>query len=257
MYDIERHERTVDQIVEGGKTEKPPKPENKRVWASIAKEQGEVISAMLDEVQRRDPVKARELVILVDGGVSQLETIHAELRKRNLAATIVLDIIHVLEYLWHAAYCFHAAGTEEAEDWVKRYLRMILEGKASLVAAAMRRSATRQKLTKRKAVDKCAGYLLNNADFMQYEYFLSRRMPIATGVIEGACRYVVKDRMDITGARWGLDGAEAVLKLRSIRASGDWEAYRVFHEQSEYERNHRSSYACPQRIERQALRVVN
>ena len=68
-------------------------------------------------------------------------------------------------------------------------------------------------------------------------------MPIATGVIEGTCRHLVEDRMNLTGARWSLTGAEAVLRLRALRSSNDFDAYWKFHEQQEYERHHASHYA--------------
>ena len=75
---------------------------------------------------------------------------------------------------------------------------------------------------------------------MHYAEALRDGLPIATGVIEGACRYLVKDRMDRTGARWSITGAEAVLRLRAVRASGDFDAYWVFHLAREKERNHAS-----------------
>ena len=90
----------------------------------------------------------------------------------------------------------------------------------------------------RKPVDTCAGYLRKYAQYLQYDRYLAAGYPIATGVVEGACRYLVRDRMELTGARWRLAGAEAVLKLRALRASGDFDAYWDFHEAREYERNH-------------------
>jgi hypothetical protein len=126
---------------------------------------------------------------------------------------VTLDFIHVLEYLWKAAHCFHRSGTDEAEAWVRARALRILQGHSSHVAAGMRRSATLQKLPPdaRKGVDSCADYLLKYRDYLRYDENLRRGLPIATGVIEGACRHLIKDRMDITGARWGLSGAEAVL----------------------------------------------
>jgi len=94
-------------------------------------------------------------------------------------------------------------------------------------------------------VDKCANYLLKYAEFLRYDQYLVSGLPIATGVIEGACRHLIKDRMDLTGARWSLQGAEAVLRLRSLRSSGDFEEYWRFHEKEELERNHVTRYAGP------------
>jgi len=108
----------------------------------------------------------------------------------------------------------------------------------------MRRSATRRGLrgSARQAVDDCARYLLNHREFLRYHEYLRDGLPIASGVIEGACRSLVRDRMDITGARWGLEGGEAILKLRSLRASGDLDEYLRFHARRELERNHLAKF---------------
>jgi hypothetical protein len=156
--------------------------------------------------------------------------------------TLILDLFHVLEYLWAAAFAVHAEGSAEAALWVRTQLLALLRGRASQVAAAMRRSATMRALTasKRAAVDKCADYLLKYRDMLRYDQYLAAGYPIGTGVIEGACRYLVKDRMERTGARWTLDGAEAVLRLRALWTNGDFEEYWTFHLDREYERNHAS-----------------
>jgi hypothetical protein len=109
---------------------------------------------------------------------------------------------------------------------MERVLRL-LQGKVSDVAVGMRRSATLHKLSEsaRENVDKCADYLLKYRHHLQYDQFLSKGYPIASGVIEGACRHLVKDRMDITGARWRLDRPEAVLQIRAIGSRGDFEEY--------------------------------
>ena len=109
----------------------------------------------------------------------------------------------------------------------------------------LRRSATKHGTTgqQRKAVEKCAGYLCKYADHLRYAEYIEAGFPIGTGVVEGACRHLVKDRMDITGARWSLDGAEAVLRLRALRASGDFDEYWAFHVRRELERNHLDRYA--------------
>ena len=120
----------------------------------------------------------------------------------------------------------------------------LLQGKATHVAAGIRRAATRQGLDppSRAGADACATYLLNKAPYLDYPTALHNGWPIATGVIEGACRHLVKDRMDITGARWGLPGAEAILKLRALRSNGDFDAYRRYHLAQERHRIHESRY---------------
>ena len=130
------------------------------------------------------------------------------------------------------------------QEWVSERLEAILEGRSSEVAGGMRRSATLQQLDadSRRRLDSCANYLLNYRPYLRYDEYLRIGWPIATGVVEGACRYLVKDRMDRTGARWSLDGAEAVLRLRALRTSGDFDEYWRFHEEQEYARNHVARY---------------
>ena len=117
---------------------------------------------------------------------------------------MVLDVIHVAECVWKAAHAFHREGTPELEYWAWTRLRGILEGKAVTVAGVMRRAATVAGLSaeRRKPVDKCADYLLKNAAYLKYDRYLVAGYPIASGVIEGACRYLVRDHMELTGARW-------------------------------------------------------
>ena len=148
--------------------------------------------------------------------------------------------LNLPEYVWKAAHVFHREGSPELACWAWTRVRDILEGKARRVAASMRRAATVAGLARdaRKPVDTCADYLLKYAPYLHYDRYLAAGYPIATGVIEGACRHLVRDRMDLTGARWRLVDAEAVLKLRALRASGDFDADWDFHEAREYERNH-------------------
>ena len=149
------------------------------------------------------------------------------------------------ERVWKAGLDFYQEGTSELETWVSKRLLAILNGRTAHVAAGMRRSATLHGLDEpaRQRIDSCADYLLKYKKNMQYDQYLKMGLPIATGVIEGACRYLVKDRMDRTGARWSLKGAEAVLRLRALRTSGDFDAYWPFHEEQEYLRNHVALYA--------------
>jgi hypothetical protein len=252
VYTVEPYVRTPEDIAgtlgpSPTHTEPPerPRPEDKRVWASVTDEAFDVIGEALAEAERRDPEHTKTWLILVDGGEHQLRCIRQWLKKKRIQATIIVDIIHVLEYLWTAAHALFAEGTPELENYVTVRLLRVLQGKASHVAAGMRRSATLQGATKeqRRPIDRCANYLLKYARYMRYDQYLAAGYPIATGVIEGACRYLVKDRMDITGARWSLAGAEAVLRLRALRASGDFDAYWTFHEAQELQRNHLKSYA--------------
>ena len=222
-----------------------PRPEGKRVWASLATEPAEVIADAFLDASSRDPTRQKRWVVLVDGNADQLTRVQAAAKRQRVTVTIVLDLIHALEYLWKAAYVFHPEGSREAEAWVSERVLWLLCGDVGQVIASIRRTATLRRLRAhaRKPADTCANYLERHKAYLHYDTYLAAGFPIATGVIEGACRYLVRDRMEITGVRWSLDGAEAILRLRSLRASGDWDAYWRHHEQQEHTRNHATRYA--------------
>jgi hypothetical protein len=123
---------------------------------------------------------------------------------------------------------------------VVRFLTKLLTGPVENVIVDIQRSLAQRGLTakQRKPVDKCLKYFDRHKSMMAYSALLAQGLPIATGVIEGAYRHLVQDRLGITGARWGLQGAEAVLKLRALRSSGDWHDYWRFHERQEALRNY-------------------
>jgi hypothetical protein len=244
VYTVKEHQRTAESIMKCSPEDDKkisylrPRARNKRVWASVKRDSIAVIEEAFQEALQRDPKCAREWIILVDGHPHQIKQIKAVMKRLKVKAVIIQDFIHVLEYLWKATWCFHAKGNQDAEAWVAERALKILQGKAGLVAAGMKRSATKLKMGKkdREAIDACASYLLKSKPRLQYDQALAAGHPIATGIIEGACRHLINDRLDITGARWGLDGAEAVLKLRSINSSGDFEDYWTFHKQQSKQR---------------------
>jgi hypothetical protein len=246
VYDITPVPRTPADILPAADVPRRPGPAARGKWltASITNDAAEVITSVFDEATRRDPDHHRTWVALVDGNTHQIQRIHAEARTRSVDVTIVVDVVHVLEYLWKAAWCFHDEGDPNAETWVRDHALRILHGRASHVAAAIRRKATYARLapSERRNADTCATYLLNKRAWLDYPTALASGWPIATGVIEGACRHLVKDRMDRTGARWGLTGAEAILKLRALHANGDFDAYWAFHTAQERNRVHAIRY---------------
>ena len=250
VYDAAPVRRTPADVMPGTETEREsalagPVAKGKWLAASILEDAAEVAAAVFEEAERRDNENARPWVALVDGNNHQISRIQAEARARGTPVTIVCDFVHVLEYLWKAAWSFHAEGDPAAETWVRRHATAILQGRATRVAGNVRRQATNAGLgpTERAGADAAAKYLTNKAPYLDYPTALDNGWPIATGVIEGACRHLVKDRMDITGARWGLTGAEAILKLRAIRSNGDFDDYWAFHLAQEHQRVHKSRYA--------------
>jgi hypothetical protein len=251
VYSIAPWVRTPMDVLQGlrpaaDKAAERPKPHHKRVWASITHAPAKVVSDAFAEAQGRDPDTQRRWVVLVDGNADQLALVKNAAKKHGVTVTIVLDLVHVLEYLWKVAHALSGDGTPESESWVTTRLMWLLQGRpGNEIAADILRTMRRLELP----IDKClvfeaaAAYFKNHRAYMKYADYLRDGLPIATGVIEGACRYVVKDRMDRTGARWSLAGAEAVLRLRSLVSSGDIDAYWAFHLQCEYQRNHASRYA--------------
>ena len=246
-YEIAPAPRTPADVLASTpeKTLPAPKAKNKWLTASVVKDAATVVSSIFDEAERRDGDHQRTWVALVDGNNHQIDRINKEANTRKVKVTIIVDLIHVLEYLWSAAWCVFKEGDPAAEQWVHDKALAILEGKAGIVAAAIRRKATRLRLDhdQRAKADRCAEYLLNKRPYLDYPAALANGWPIATGVIEGACRHLVKDRMDITGARWGLDGAEAILTLRAIRSNGDFDDYWRYHLAHERRRVHETRYA--------------
>ncbi len=251
VYGIERYERSPEDVfAPPGPRPVPaaarPRPVCKRVWASLEDEMSEVVDEMFREAASRDPDRAREWVALVDGNQQQLRLLSSKAKEHGVRlAAVVVDVIHVLEYVWKAGLALEGEGTAACEQWVLERMQRILHGDASLVAAGMRRSATFRNLAAkdRAAVDDCANYLLAYKRHLRYDQYLGNGYPIATGVIEGACRHLVNLRMNRSGARWSLTGAEAVLRLRALVKSGDFDDYWTFHEAQERDRNHLAQYA--------------
>ena len=204
------------------------------------------IGKIFDEAERRDPGRNRTWIALVDGDNCQIAMIQAQAAARGITLTILVDFIHVLEYLWKAAWCFHPPRDPAMEDWVTAQALDILHGRVSDVISRIEQLAhdhPPQGSEHAKLIRKTLHYLDAKQPYLDYPAALANGWPIATGVIEGACRHLVNDRMGITGARWGLPGAQAILWLRAIHASGDHDSYWEYHIQQEHQRNHLSHYA--------------
>jgi len=242
VFDVTPVPRTARDIVDPGPRPPGPKAAGKWVTASVAADAAEVVAAVFAEADRRDPPRERTWIALADGNVHQIDRIRAEAAARGITIPVICDFIHVIEYLWRAAWCFFPEASPQAAPWVRARAAAILRGHARPVAAAIRARITaagdQLSPAKRRQAATTAGYLDAKAPWLDYPRALAAGWPISSGVIEGACRYLVKDRMDITGARWGVDTAEAILKLRALHANGDFGAYWAYHLQRERERNH-------------------
>ena len=245
VYDAEPAKRRPHDVIappggrHGTRALRPgPKARGKWLAGSVRRDPGEVIAAAFHEAEARDPQHLRTWVVLVDGAEHQLDLIRAEAARRGVTIHIIIDIIHVLEYLWSAAWSLHAAGDPAAEDWVAVKALAVLAGDSARAAAGITAEADAAGLTgsQRHGADTCVRYLGTKRDYLHYHQALEAGWPIATGIIEGACRHIIADRLSIGGARWGLDGAEAVLTLRAVISNGDFEEYWRFHLAREHQR---------------------
>lgn len=247
VFTQEPRARTPEEVVESlfrtgpevaGEEDRPARvrPEHKRVWASIEKTKDEVIAEAGAEMARRDPEGTKTHVVVTDGERALQKRVRALLPR----VLLVLDLLHVMEYLWKAAYGFHPEGSPEAVAWVKVRALRILKGEVSQVVKGLRQSVTKRHLRgpKRKVLLGVAGYFYRNRSRMRYDEYLAAGLPIASGAVEGACRNLIKDRMERSGMRWTITGAEAMVRSRACYLSGDFEEYWAFHVRKDQERLH-------------------
>ena len=241
--------RTPEQIMrpDPGRRTTAPRAVNRWYTCDITAGRDVTIGKIFAEAHRRDPGHTRTWIALVDGDIYQLGLIQAQAARRGVTLVILADFIHVLEYLRKAAWCFHAARDPAMEDWVIAQALDILHGRVTEVIARIGQLAAdhppRPGSEHAKIIRTTLHYLDAKQPWMDYPRALAEGWPIATGVIEGACRHLVADRMGITGARWGLHGAQSMLWLRAIHASGDHDAYWDHHIAQEHQRNHLSRYS--------------
>ena len=225
-----------------------PKARDKWVSASITESIEDMIAAAYDEADRRDPQRVRQRVFLVDGNKQQITAIEAQARERSLKVPVLIDYIHVSGYLGKAAAALHPDDPVTAGQWADGQLLRVLHGRARAVAATLASVAARTRANPRKrgldltAMDKAVTYLTNNCQYMRYDKALEKGWPIATGMIEGACRFVIEDRFGITGARWSPDGAETILKLRAVVVNGDLHDYMNYYKERYRAEHHLSRY---------------
>ena len=207
----------------------PPRPEHKRVWASLVKGKTSVIEEVVQEIQRRDPENHKIHVALTDGERALQILVSKKLEK--LKVTLILDLLHVLEKVWKAAHVFHPEDSPDAELYARLMSLRILEGNVGQVIKGLRQTVTKRKLfgAKRKTLLGVADYFHRNRHRMRYDQYLAQGLPIATGSVEGACKNLIKDRMERSGMRWTESMAEAIVKLRALYLSGDFDSYWAFH----------------------------
>jgi hypothetical protein len=252
VYSVERHPRTPEDVVAAlfrdprrltGESVGRPLPVGKHVWGRLSQAKDGNLTEPIDavfgwqqaELGKRDPKGAKEVVCVMDGQEALWDG-----NRRHLGGRVVgvLDLLHVTPRLWQAAHAFHKEGSAEAAAFVRGRLLRVLRGEVKGVVAGLRRQGTLAKLSaaKVKALRRVCRYLKANEERMRYGEYLVRGYPIASGVIEGACRHYVKDRMERSGMRWTRAGAQAMLDVRSEFLNGDWDGFQAFRIRTETQR---------------------
>lgn len=222
--------RTAEEIVASLFDEKNyiPAPKGhsfKRVWATMQGKDAAIAQSQtfVDQIATTDHIEHR--LLLTDG--------EKALKNRLQAAypgyTHILDLIHALSYLWLAAGAWFGSGTAKEEAWVRGATLRLLRGEANAVIEEIFDWAEAVKsASKIDALEMAGWYLHNNLKSMRYDVYLANGWPIATGMVEGACRHIVKDRCERSGQRWTQIGVEGMLRLRCIEENGDWESYHAY-----------------------------
>jgi hypothetical protein len=249
-YTVNRKERTAEELAErlidpeaarerrkrAGQKDDAPKAQHVRRLASLVRPKQEVLESIMDDAARRDPARQRPLAVLLDGALGLWSLVRKGFQGwANV--TFVLDLLHVVGYLWVAANALFREGSEEGKQWVQEKLTQILRGRVGYVIGSLKQTLAKRKLrpSSREALRTVIRFLHNHRRWMQYDEYLAAGLPVATGVVESACGSVVKHRMEGEGKRWSLEGAEAILALRSLKKShdNDLRKYWRFHAQQE------------------------
>ena len=246
VYTVNRHERSAESVAKSltspdllndeqkQELRDGDKARNIHYRSSLEQSKEEEFERLAEEVSQRRG--SGELVCVLDGAAILLKLA----RKHFSDAKIILDIIHVLDYLWPAVHAFEKEGTLKAQATACYWLTLILSGKVGYVIGGLRQRLTKKgnKLSKkqRENVEDAIRYYDNHRPYMRYDEYLKSGYPIGTGVIESACGHIIKDRMEVAGARWKIRGAEPVLHLRCVYNSNEWSAYQEYHKK--HRRNH-------------------
>lgn len=255
VYSIQPFQRTTEEVVDEVMREKSkadrPAPKHKVIRAELTRPMdGEEVNGkdrifgwFAEQLTKRDPGAQKPVVCIMDGD----RALWKKAKQVIPRATFIIDLFHVMERLWSAAHCFHAEGSQEAQAFVTDRLRRILDGNVGRVIGGLQQMATKRGLrgTRLRTLKTAIGYLDHNREYMKYDEYLWAGFPIGSGVVEGTCRHLVKDRMEQTGMRWRIAGAQAMLDLRATYLNGDWESFNKDRIQREQQRLYPYRAALP------------
>jgi hypothetical protein len=249
VYTIAAAPRTPEEVIasffyqdQGTASEqaasKRTKPQNKHIWATL-EGKDTALARLAKQVVPRQGDHILHKVALCDGCEALQSRIETQFPDFNL----VLDFIHSNEYLWKVANSLLGETSELRTEWVAKQTLHMLSGRTEQVITEFRRLAqdTQHTPAQREKLIKTANYFERNLPYMDYPTYLAKGWPIASGVIEGACRHFVKDRFELSGMRWTQDGAENLLHLRAVAENEDWDDYHHFRKRQ----RHARLYALP------------
>jgi hypothetical protein len=259
VYTLMPMVRTAEAVVTSlfHKQQTPPaastqrnKPQNKHLWATLAGKDA-ALQRLAQQVAVRDGTHILHRLALTDG----CEALQQRMQQTFPQFTLILDFIHANEYLWKAANAWFGENSPQREPWVEQQTLHILSGQVQQVIAQLHhftQNATCSQV-QRTALTTAANYFQRNQSYMRYDHYLAQGWPIASGVIEGACRHFVKDRFELSGMRWTKQGAERLLHLRAVAENGHWDDYHRFRKQQRHRRLYHSPFPDQHTPEHQAL----
>jgi hypothetical protein len=225
-------------------------PQNKRLWATMDGKDA-ALKRLAQQVAGREGTHIQQRVALCDGA----EALQERLLKRFPTFSLVLDFIHADERLWAVANSLFGETSPKRTPWVETHTLDMLSGRVPQLISELRQLATIPDIATglHAVLTKTANYFERNLDYMHYDHYLANGWPIASGVIEGACRHLVKDRCELSGMRWTIDGVENLLCLRAVAENGDWSDYRRFSQKQRHLRLYGVPYSAQHSPENQAL----
>lgn len=248
IYTIEPYQRTPEEVVDRllheleeneqdpdcSDTDSPrPLPVGKEVRATL-EGKDTAFERLAQCVARREGTRIQHRVALTDGDDALQRQVHNRLSMFSL----VLDIIHASEYLWNAANALLGEKHPDRNVWVREHLLLILSGKTEKVIQVLESHLQDHSLSvsQQQTLNTTVGYYQRNLPYMRYDHCLAHGWPIGTGVVEGACGHLVKDRMERSGMCWTRAGAQAILDLRAVRINDDWDDHQIFHRNCQHMR---------------------
>ncbi len=257
VYTIAPQPRTPQEVVdsffdqtESQEKKSRPKPQNKHVWATLDGKDT-ALDRLRKQVTHREGAHIQDRVALCDG----CEALQTRIEDRFGPFTLILDFIHADEYLWDVAHSLLGESHPQRLAWMKDQTLQILSGQTEPLIAQFRQMAqdSHYSASQQAQLTKTANYFARNLPYMDYPTYLQLGWPIASGVIEGACRHFVKDRCELSGMRWERTGVESLLRVRAVAENGDWDDYHLFRKRQRHMRLYSSPYPEQSPLELQAI----